>query len=365
MFMNTKISEQTSIDAKNNLHDDLMLFKDNFSKYENVATELVSGEFGVSNPLISIIIPTFNRDTLKDSILSVIEQDCDHDVFEIIVIDNNPDYAISDRIIENIKNSKILHFKNKKNIGAIGNWNRGIELARGEWLCFLHDDDLLQKSYISNALHFISITKNLDGILMNAITFGGRKPNYSKLFYSYEKFKVFLSKKNSFGKIKLTTSDIAFYNSNLYGAPTCGAMLNRQKVLDLGGFDEDYYPPADYVFFLKYNLKFNLYKPNFITGYYRWEYNDTFNENTLVSFVEINKQVRNFFRTYSNIGRIMYSFFDNEFYLRDIYILKSYKILDLEYLFPYVKKRNKYFKFAILKFILKIYFGSMVLRSII
>lgn len=95
------------------------------------------------HPLLSIIIPTYNRSsTIGRCIKSVIHSPLRS--FEIIVID---DCSTDDtcQVINNIEDPKlrIRYFKNKSNLGVSGSRNRGLGLAIGKWVCFLDSDDTI------------------------------------------------------------------------------------------------------------------------------------------------------------------------------------------------------------------------------
>ena len=49
--------------------------------------------------------------------------------------------------VENTYTLKFLYV-NKENIGMIGNWNRGFELANTKYVAMLHDDDMLADIYL-------------------------------------------------------------------------------------------------------------------------------------------------------------------------------------------------------------------------
>lgn len=42
------------------------------------------------------------------------------------------------------QDNRINLFKNEHNLGLVGNWNRSIELARGEWIKFVFQDDIIR-----------------------------------------------------------------------------------------------------------------------------------------------------------------------------------------------------------------------------
>jgi glycosyltransferase involved in cell wall biosynthesis len=92
----------------------------------------------VSNFLFSIIIPSYNRETfVSKAINSILNQDFLN--YEIIVINDGS----TDATVESLKqfNNKIKIINLGKNYGPGYARNRGIEVATGEWLCFLDSDD--------------------------------------------------------------------------------------------------------------------------------------------------------------------------------------------------------------------------------
>lgn len=107
-------------------------------------------------PLVSIIIPTYNRaNYLVESIESVLKQTYEN--IEIIVSDN----ASTDNTFEVMQkykdNKKIKYFRNKKNIGMVSNWKKALyEYANGEYAMILSDDDyLIDVNYIKEAVKSI------------------------------------------------------------------------------------------------------------------------------------------------------------------------------------------------------------------
>ncbi len=91
-----------------------------------------------SNPLVSIIICSRNRETLLSEAINSVYLQTYHN-FEIIVIDDasEPSYTV-DLISPNIP---ILYYKNDKNLGANASRKVGLEQAQGKYVCFLDDDD--------------------------------------------------------------------------------------------------------------------------------------------------------------------------------------------------------------------------------
>ncbi|MBF2026250.1 MAG: glycosyltransferase family 2 protein [Oscillatoriales cyanobacterium C42_A2020_001] len=94
-------------------------------------------------PLISICIPSYNgekyfRECL-DSILAQTFTD-----FEVLIVDDQSSDAtlsIAQEYAQRDPRIKVL--QNAQNLGLVGNWNRCIELAEGEWIKFVFQDDLI------------------------------------------------------------------------------------------------------------------------------------------------------------------------------------------------------------------------------
>jgi len=90
------------------------------------------------NPLISVIIPTYNRAwAIKEAIDSVLAQE--YNRFEIIVVDDGSTDDTQHILEAYTKDITIIHQRNK---GVSAARNRGVDFASGQWIAFLDSDDL-------------------------------------------------------------------------------------------------------------------------------------------------------------------------------------------------------------------------------
>lgn len=62
---------------------------------------------------------------------------------EIVVVDDHSDHDEFEAVCRAANDPRIRYVKNEANVGLFGNWNRGIELARGEFVSVLCSDDLI------------------------------------------------------------------------------------------------------------------------------------------------------------------------------------------------------------------------------
>lgn len=111
---------------------------------------------------ISLIVSTYGRYSELESLFkSFVNQDCDHDIFEVIVIDQN-DVINLDSLVKKYKSKiNIIHYKtNVKGLSKAK--NKGIELARGSILTFPDDDCTFYPDTISQAINFFSNNPKVD-----------------------------------------------------------------------------------------------------------------------------------------------------------------------------------------------------------
>ncbi len=96
----------------------------------------------MSNPLVSICIPTYKRpELLERAIRSCLAQT--YPYFEILITDNSPDDA-SGLMAARLNDPRIRYHKNETNLGPYANVNRVATGATGAYVKFLMDDDLLK-----------------------------------------------------------------------------------------------------------------------------------------------------------------------------------------------------------------------------
>ena len=110
--------------------------------------------------LISVIIPSFRPEFyLEDAVRSVLNQS--YKRIEIIIIDDTGKNIVKNltKKIKLFLNKKIKIYANSKNQGVAYSLNKGISKAKGEYVCWLSDDDL----YHSDKLRFqIDVIRKLN-----------------------------------------------------------------------------------------------------------------------------------------------------------------------------------------------------------
>jgi glycosyltransferase involved in cell wall biosynthesis len=207
----------------------------------------------MNNPLVSICIPVYNgAKHLKACIDSAINQNYQN--WEIIITDDgSTDESIQIAHEYTANDSRIKLHRNSTNLGMAGNWNHCAELATGEWIKYLFQDDELKPNCLTSMLQEAGEDINLiiaerDYIYDNNVT--------ESVEELYEKGSIRLKDilnqpKATFvdpGKlIKLVTS---YMNRNFLGEPT-SAMIRKDWFLENKPFDPLFVQLCDYEYWIR------------------------------------------------------------------------------------------------------------------
>ncbi|MBZ8138297.1 hypothetical protein CLD22_00080 [Rubrivivax gelatinosus] len=93
---------------------------------------------------ISVGVPTYNGSRfLSECLESICHQSISD--FEVVVVDDGSSDETVD-IAEEFasRDSRVRVVRNPLNLGLVGNWARCVELARGDWIKFVFQDDILE-----------------------------------------------------------------------------------------------------------------------------------------------------------------------------------------------------------------------------
>lgn len=218
--------------------------EDCFARYHHVTSKLIYGSLPKKKTDISIMVPTYRRtDLLKEAIDSALNQKTTHSMM-IAVVDNdsegNPD---TKQLMKQYcaKHPNVLYYRNEQNIGPFGNWNRCIELAQSEWICLLHDDDMMMGNYVECLLN-LKLEKDVGLIVSMAQIINTSKDG--KLTVP-ERISNVIGRKNIYPYLRQWK-----WGATEIFNPTC-ILLNRSLCFDLGGFDDVFYPASDIIFAMK------------------------------------------------------------------------------------------------------------------
>ncbi|MBL7194989.1 MAG: glycosyltransferase [Desulfobacterales bacterium] len=189
------------------------------------------------NPLVSVIIPTFNRGwILKEAIDSVIAQNFED--FELIVIDDGSSDNTPD-ILNLYKNDIIAFTQNNKGVSAAR--NKGIALSSGRFIAFLDSDDLWMQNKLSTQVDFFN--ENHDALICQTDEIWIRN-------------NVRVNPKKRHKKL----SGMIFEHSLKLCMVSPSAVMIKRKLFDeVGLFDEDLPACEDYDLWLRISCSHPVY----------------------------------------------------------------------------------------------------------
>lgn len=191
-----------------------------------------------NKPLVSIIIPTYkSSNTLKRAVISVLNQTYKN--IEVIVVDdNNPDTehrTKTEAVMKEFeKNSRVKYIKHERNKNGAAARNTGFRHSKGEYICFLDDDDVFLEKKVEKQVEFLQENGQFDGVYTWRYQHGN--------VISYDKS----------GDLSEEILSLAFtpYTSSI--------MIKRECYDFLNGFDESYKRHQDFEFLLRFFKHFSI-----------------------------------------------------------------------------------------------------------
>lgn len=176
---------------------------------------------------VSVIIPTYKRSVgyVSRAIESVLNQTYPN--VEVIVIDDSTDeYEGRKEVkdyIDSLQKSNLIYCQNEKNLGGSLSRNRGIELAKGEYITFLDDDDEYLPEKVEKQLKFM-LENSYDMTFSNMIMY-----SQEGKVVDYREYKDI----PSFDNETLLRYHLM---KHLTGTPTF--MYKAEKLREIGGFED-------------------------------------------------------------------------------------------------------------------------------
>lgn len=182
-----------------------------------------------SNILFSIITVVLNREQfLQETISSIAKQTCKD--FEYIIIDGGS----NDNTLNIVKNNSNLidYWVSEKDQGLYDAFNKGMSVAKGEYIGIINSDDVYTPDALSIIKKYILQNNNADFI------FGSVKKHWG-ILHGYKPQKI----KYSWG----------FYSSH-----STGFFIKRESAKKVGIYDTKYKYHADYDYFYRMIVKKKL-----------------------------------------------------------------------------------------------------------
>jgi len=189
-----------------------------------------------AEPLVSVVLPTYKRaHLLAQAIRSVLDQTYAN--LELIVVDDNsPDDTAA--VVQSFDDPRIHYAKNDPNLKLPRALNRGFSLARGDYLTWTSDDNLLAPTAIEKMVDVLS-SGNCDFVYADYWLFSEQDPDGRPLAPQHDRLpdNLQLDKGNHIGACFL-------YTRRLYES--------------VGEYDPELFLVEDYDYFLRAARQFHF-----------------------------------------------------------------------------------------------------------
>lgn len=190
------------------------------------------------SPLVTVIIPTFNRrEWIGECLDSVLGQTYPN--VEVIVVDDCSTDGTVEWLRSEEKYSGLIVHEQEKNGGASIARNTAIAMAKGELIVFIDSDDMLMREHIETAVEHFEEYPDLglfccDSTMIDA---GGNVILDGKTWHQSLAEAKGYDIKSGFRSLK-----------NVFRFSNCfpGFTLRREVFAELGGFDQPIFPADDY-----------------------------------------------------------------------------------------------------------------------
>ena len=194
-------------------------------------------------PFVSICVPAYNAERwLADALESALQQT--YSEFELVVADN----ASTDRTAEiarGFDDERIRVETSTRTIGAVANHNRAIRLSRGEFVKFLHADDLLLTQCVEEMVA-LALEDPRIGLVFaprEVLVEPGSDPGWAERFArSHERFARL--ERITEGRILFGQLLAAGFEENWIGEPSA-VLLRRSALERVGLLNERLFQIAD------------------------------------------------------------------------------------------------------------------------
>ena len=125
-------------------------------------------------PLISVILPVYNRKyILKRALDSIIKQTFKN--FELIIIDDGSTDNVKELISVYLNKHKNFKYFRYSNQGVALSRNKGISLSQGIYVTFIDSDDEYKKTHLEKMICFMENNPDLDFIHQLPDIIGNKK----------------------------------------------------------------------------------------------------------------------------------------------------------------------------------------------
>jgi len=204
-------------------------------------------------------VPIFNGEPyLKECLDSILAQT--EDRFELVIVDDQSTDGSFD-IAETYarQDHRIRLFRNERNLGLVGNWNRCVDLARADWIKFVFQDDFIAPGCLDRLLAVanpeIPLVVSSRDIRFESV------PEITKKYYEEvlenRSLAVLLKDSNYLSPREFCRLAVTFLGENFVGEPSA-ALVHRSAFDRFGRFNAGLVQLCDFEYWVRIAMRTGL-----------------------------------------------------------------------------------------------------------
>ena len=186
--------------------------------------------------LVSVLIVNHNRaDLLEECIESVLAQD--HRAIEVIVVDNGSMDGSED-VVRRLLDPRVRFVGLPRNLGFAGGCNHGFKSSRGAWIALINNDAVAESNWLSSMVSTMKRHPEA-GMCASRILF------HESSIVDKAGHLIFWDGQNRGRGTGENDSDAFGREEEALFPDGCAALYRRELILQVRGFDEDFFAYAD------------------------------------------------------------------------------------------------------------------------
>lgn len=127
----------------------------------------------MSAPTVSVLMPTYNyAHYIGEAIQSVLDQTFQN--FELIIVDDRSSDNTDEVVKPFLADTRVKYFKNEKNLGLVGNFNKCLDYATGKYIKYLLADDKFHPQLLEKFVPVMDADQAISLITSDNFIFGAR-----------------------------------------------------------------------------------------------------------------------------------------------------------------------------------------------
>lgn len=201
-------------------------------------------------PAVSVCIPTYNGERYMEQCLHSVRTQTETDMEIVIVDDGSSDETPRIACEAAAQDERFRVYRNERNLGLVGNWNRCIELARGAWIKFVFQDDLVAPGCVAALREAAGERFDIAACMREFDFEAGTDPGTERYYRTHPTLVSVFGAARAIDAQAFQSAVIEHLGFNFVGEPTA-VLFRREAWCRAGPFNADLVAICDFEFWAR------------------------------------------------------------------------------------------------------------------